>query len=104
MLRGFILGMGLLLVLSCLRMSTPTKFISHLTSYRILVSSLAMVTYHYLNKHKKYQCREEGIDRTQAGRYREIGDDSPLFRCVVLILYCYKAHVSTGMLSSLKDI
>jgi hypothetical protein len=43
-----------------------------------------MMTYSRLNKQKEIKCREEGIDRTQAGLFRDMGDASPLFRCAII--------------------
>jgi hypothetical protein len=43
-----------------------------------------MFTYSRLNKQKETKCREEGIDSTQAELFRDMGDASPLFRCVII--------------------
>lgn len=53
-----------------------------------------MVTYYRLNKQKERQCREEGIDHTHASRFREMGDDSPLFRCV------YSTFINTKLINT----
>jgi hypothetical protein len=47
-------------------------------------SCIAMFTHFWLNKQKEIKCREEGIDLTQAGLFRDMGDASPLFRCVII--------------------
>jgi hypothetical protein len=39
-----------------------------------------MFTYNRLNKKKEEQCRREGIDDSHAPQFREMGDESPLFR------------------------
>jgi uncharacterized membrane protein YeaQ/YmgE (transglycosylase-associated protein family) len=49
----------------------------------VVGSCIAMVTYSRLNKQKEIKCREEGIDRTQAPLFRDMGDASPLFRYTI---------------------
>jgi len=49
----------------------------------IVGSCIAMVTYSRLNAQKERRCREEGIDHTQSGLFREMGDASPLFRYTI---------------------
>jgi len=49
----------------------------------VIVTCVAMFTYSQLNKQKEIKCREEGIDETQAGLFRDMGDASPLFRYTI---------------------
>ena len=44
-----------------------------------------MITYKRLNKQKEELCKREGIDQTRRAEFRDIGDASPLFRCVFLL-------------------
>jgi len=39
-----------------------------------------MFTYNRLNNQKEEQCRREGINHSHAPQFREMGDESPLFR------------------------
>ena len=43
-----------------------------------------MWKYRTLNKEKEKLCTREGIVDSMQGRYRELGDESPLFRWVYL--------------------
>lgn len=49
----------------------------------IISSSVAMFTYHRLNKQKEEQCLREGIDHSHAPKFRDMGDASPLFRYTI---------------------
>jgi len=46
----------------------------------IVCSSILMWRYGVLNKEKEELCLREGIDENMRDRYRELGDESPLFR------------------------
>jgi len=46
----------------------------------ILITSLLMWKYRALNKEKEELCIREGIVDSMQDRYRELGDESPLFR------------------------
>jgi hypothetical protein len=61
-----------------------------------------MMTYSRLNKQKEIKCREEGIDRAQAGLFRDMGDTSPLCRYIVISIYLTKeAYSIAGIASSM---
>lgn len=49
----------------------------------ILITSLLMWKYRTLNKEKEELCIREGIEDSMQDRYRELGDESPLFRYVI---------------------
>ncbi|KAN0091268.1 Major facilitator superfamily domain containing protein [Tylopilus felleus] len=49
-------------------------------SFSILLSVFAMWDYNRINKQKEEQCRKEGITEERRGEFRNIGDQSPLFR------------------------
>jgi len=49
----------------------------------IVASCIAMFTYNRLNKQKEEQCKREGINHSHAPQFREMGDDSPLFRYTI---------------------
>lgn len=49
----------------------------------VLGSCTGMVTYWRLNKQKEELCRRENIDQSQAHRFRDMGDASPLFRYTI---------------------
>jgi hypothetical protein len=66
----------------------------------VIVTCVAMFTYSQLNKQKEIKCREEGIDGTQAGLFRDMGDASPLFRRVIgCIPVTREIHYIAGILS-----
>jgi hypothetical protein len=46
----------------------------------IILSLISMWNYNRLNKEKIALCEREGIDHSQAVKFREMGDKSPLFR------------------------
>lgn len=46
----------------------------------IAATALAMFTFNHLNKKKIEQCRVENISEDRAAEFRDMGDDSPLFR------------------------
>ena len=47
-----------------------------------------MVTYRRLNRQKEELCKREGIDHRRRAEFKDVGDASPLFRYVfVLILF-----------------
>ncbi|KAF8557618.1 MFS general substrate transporter [Imleria badia] len=49
-------------------------------SLSILLSAFAMWDYNRINKQKEEQCRESGITEDHKDEFREMGDESPLFR------------------------
>ncbi|TFK44128.1 major facilitator superfamily domain-containing protein [Crucibulum laeve] len=68
---------------------TPPRFhIGHGTimgwlSLSILLSLFAMWDYNRLNKKKIAQCVREGIDSSRREEFKEMGNDSPLFRYTI---------------------
>lgn len=50
------------------------------------MSTFAMWDYNRINKKKEEQCKREGITVDRADEFRDMGDDSPLFR---LVNYCF---------------
>ena len=46
----------------------------------ILLSAFAMWDYNRINKQKEEQCREGGITEDREDEFRDMGDQSPLFR------------------------
>lgn len=48
--------------------------------FSILLSGFAMWDYNRLNKQKEELCRERGITESHKDEFREMGDQSPLFR------------------------
>ena len=54
---------------------TPTDNID-----RIILSLFAMWDYNRLNKQKEALCAKEGITNDRADEFKDMGDDSPLFR------------------------
>lgn len=46
----------------------------------ILLSAFAMWDYNRINKEKEEQCREGGITEDRKNEFRDMGDESPLFR------------------------
>ena len=46
----------------------------------ILLSAFAMWDYNRINKQKEELCRERGITEDQKDEFRNMGDESPLFR------------------------
>jgi len=46
----------------------------------IILASFTMWDYNRINKQKERLCSERGITDDKEGEFREIGDDSPLFR------------------------
>ncbi|KAF8264583.1 MFS general substrate transporter [Lactarius quietus] len=46
----------------------------------IICSCIMMWTYKRLNKEKEEQCAREGIDESMKDQYRDLADESPLFR------------------------
>ncbi|KAI0268861.1 MFS general substrate transporter [Gloeopeniophorella convolvens] len=49
----------------------------------IVCTSILMWRYHVLNKEKEELCAREGIDESMKDKYRDMGDESPLFRYVI---------------------
>ena len=49
---------------------------------RFCASCIMMATYRRLNRQKEELCKREGIDQRRRAEFRDIGDASPLFRCV----------------------
>jgi len=47
-----------------------------------------MLIYTGINKKRERLCKEQGIDETRRDEFSDLGDNSPLFRCV-LIRYCF---------------
>jgi len=46
----------------------------------MLMSTFAMWNYNRLNKEKEELCREGGITEDRQDEFRDMGDESPLFR------------------------
>ena len=46
----------------------------------IVCSCIMMWTYRRLNKEKEEQCAREGINESMKDMYRDLADESPLFR------------------------
>jgi len=53
---------------------------------RFCASCVMMVTYGRLNRHKEEACKRDGIDYSRRAEFRDMGDASPLFRCVSLLV------------------
>jgi len=49
----------------------------------IICSCIMMWTYRRLNNEKEEQCAREGIDESMKDNYRDLADESPLFRYVI---------------------
>lgn len=47
------------------------------------MSCFAMWDYNRLNKKKEALCAREGITEARADEFRELGDESPLFRYTI---------------------
>ncbi|KDQ57415.1 hypothetical protein JAAARDRAFT_206966 [Jaapia argillacea MUCL 33604] len=52
-------------------------------SLSIILTTFSMWNYHRLNKLKVELCEREGIDDTRKEEFRDLGDQSPLFRYVI---------------------
>lgn len=50
---------------------------------RIVLTCVAMWDFSRLNKKKIGQCLREGIDESRRSEFAEMGNESPLFRCVI---------------------
>jgi hypothetical protein len=51
-----------------------------MTFDRIILSFFAMWDYNRINKQKEDLCAKEGITCDRADEFKDMGDDSPLFR------------------------
>lgn len=51
-------------------------------SERIILTAIAMWDYNRINKQKEALCAREGITQDREDEFRDMGDDSPLFRYV----------------------
>lgn len=47
---------------------------------RAALSAIGMLEFHKLNKQKQLQREKEGITKDQMDKFREMGDQSPLYR------------------------
>jgi hypothetical protein len=65
---------------------------------RFCVSCIMMATYRRLNRQKEELCKREGIDQTRRAEFRDIGDASPLFRCVFFLDHLVMNPKSRGKL------
>ncbi|KZP18813.1 MFS general substrate transporter [Athelia psychrophila] len=87
---GMVIGMGSLggICSSFIYIDPPRFHIGHGTimgwlSLTIILSAVAMWDYNRLNKQKDALCLREGITEARADEFREMGDDSPLFRYMI---------------------
>ncbi|KZP18347.1 MFS general substrate transporter [Athelia psychrophila] len=87
---GMVVGMGNLggICASFVYIDPPRFHIGHGTimgwlSLTIILSAVAMWDYNRLNKQKDALCLREGITEARADEFREMGDDSPLFRYTI---------------------
>lgn len=46
----------------------------------LTASAVGMLVFHALNKGKERQCAVQGIKPEQSAQFRDMGDDSPLYR------------------------
>ena len=70
------------------------------------MSTFAMWNYHRINKKKEEQCKREGITADRTDEFKDMCDDSPLFRSVTLAVpsiskhsqYLYHAGISSDVI------
>lgn len=53
----------------------------------ILLASFAMWEFSRLNRNKIAQCERENITEDKAGEYIDMGDASPLYRCIPFLVH-----------------
>jgi hypothetical protein len=58
-------------------------------SLSIILSFFAMWDYKRINKQRDEYCAREGIDASRRAEFRDLGSESPLFRCVQCYLWPY---------------
>ena len=65
---------------------------------RFYVSYVMIVTYRRINRRKEELCKREGIDHRCRAEFRDMGDASPLFRCVffLLLLALFSLDITGG--------
>ncbi|KZP18356.1 MFS general substrate transporter [Athelia psychrophila] len=87
---GMVIGLGNLggICASFIYIDPPRFHIGHGTimgwlGLAIILSAVAMWDYNRLNKQKDALCLREGITEARADEFRELGDDSPLFRYTI---------------------
>ncbi|KZP18735.1 MFS general substrate transporter [Athelia psychrophila] len=87
---GMVIGVGNLggICASFIYIDPPRFHIGHGTimgwlCLTIILSVVAMRDYNSLNKQKDAMCLREGITEARTDEFRELGDDSPLFRYMI---------------------
>jgi hypothetical protein len=60
--------------------------VSHHAIFSILLTIITMWNYNRLNKQKEAQCEREGIDSSRRDEFKDMGNESPLFRLVTIPL------------------
>ena len=72
------------------------QFLTHILD-RISLSAFAMWDYNRLNKRNQAICERDGIDEKHREDFKDVGNDSPLFRYEFFRLMCTKAYNAHGL-------
>ena len=60
--------------------------------FSFMLTTFLMIHYSRLNKAKEARCKAEGIDESRWEEFKDMGDDSPLYRCE-----CVGRHFEFGL-------
>ena len=55
----------------------------YLDTTSALLSAVGMLEFHRLNLENQQKCDKEGITKDRMEEFREMGDKSPLYQCVI---------------------
>lgn len=80
------------------------RLIAFATLCRIVTTAVLMWRYSVINAEKEALCKREGIDDSREEEFRELGDQSPLFRCVGFLPCPFTAPLGTSLVCECRRL